>query len=222
MRNRIYMFVQTIVLVGMLGSGYLLAQIPQWEKQLAADPNNTELLLKLGKAYHDLAGVEEDEAAVEQAENYLARLLKIEPQHAVALVYYGSVLTMKAREAFLPWEKMKYMKQGFAAMDSAVALAPRSPEVRLIRANNGTSVPKMFHRLKTALADFQFIEAMQLEKSGQITNQFWMPYYYYFGLALVKDEQFQAAAVKLNKVLEIDANSEYAKNARKQLEKLNK
>lgn len=220
MRSRILNFAQTIVLVGVFFWGNLFAQIPHWEKQLEADPNNTELLLKLGKAYHDLAGVEGDEDAVAQAENYLSKLMKLAPQNAVALVYYGSVLTMKARDAFLPWEKMKYMKQGFAAMDSAVALDPQSPEVRLIRANNGTSVPKMFHRLKTALADYQFIEAMQLEKSGAMPNKFWLPYYYYFGLALMKDEQFQEAKVKFNKVLEIDANSDYAQNARQQLEKI--
>jgi tetratricopeptide (TPR) repeat protein len=211
-----------IALLILILSGYLSAQISQWEKQLEADPDNTELLLNLGKAYHDLAGVEEDEDAVQQAESYLSRLMKIDPQNAVALVYYGSVLTMKARDAFLPWEKMKYMRKGFATMDSAVALDPHSPEVRLIRANNGTSVPKMFHRLKIALADFQFIESLDKEKLAEMTNKFWLPYYYYFGRALVKDEQFEAAEVKFAKVIAIDSDSEYAKNARQQLEKMKK
>ena len=40
-------------------------------------------------------------------------------------------------------------------MDSAVALDPDEPEVRLIRAVNSTSVPKMFNRLKMAVADFK-------------------------------------------------------------------
>ncbi|MBN2395184.1 MAG: hypothetical protein JXC36_01835 [Candidatus Atribacteria bacterium] len=148
MRNKICSFIPTIFLLVFLSSTNLSAQIPQWEKQLKSDPTNIELLLKLGKAYHDVAGEKEDKEAVKKAEKYLSKLLAIEPGNAPAMVYYGSVLTMKARETFFPWDKMKYMKKGFAEMDSAVAIDPDAPEVRLIRAINATSVPKMFHRLK--------------------------------------------------------------------------
>jgi len=117
---------------------------------------------------------------------------------------------------------MKYMKKGFATMDSAVALSPEAPEVRLIRAINGTSVPKMFNRLKIALADFKYIEASEMKKLDGMTNKFWLPYYYYFGLALTKDEQFKEAEVKFAKVTAIDSDSEYAKSARQQLEKMKK
>lgn len=149
-----------IFLLLFLSSTNLSAQIPQWENQLKSDPTNIELLLKLGKAYHDLAGENEDKAAVKKAEGYLSKLLAIEPGNAPAMVYYGSVLTMKAREAFFPWEKMKYMKKGFVQMDSAVALDPDEPEVRLIRAINSTSVPKMFHRLKMAFSDFKYMSLL--------------------------------------------------------------
>ena len=98
-----------IFLLVILSSTNLFAQIPQWEQQLKSDPTNTELLLKLGNAYHDVAGENEDKEAVKKAEQYLSKLLAIEPGNALAIVYYGSVLTMKAREAFLPWEKMKYI-----------------------------------------------------------------------------------------------------------------
>ena len=155
MRNKICSLIPMIFLLLILVSESPSAQIPQWENQLKTDPSNTELLLKLGKAYHDVAGENEDKEAVKKAEKYLSKLLEIEPGNALAMVYYGSVLTMKAREAFFPWDKMKYMKKGFAKMDSAVALDPGEPEVRLIRAINSTSVPKMFNRLKLALSDFK-------------------------------------------------------------------
>jgi len=155
MRNKIHCFIPMIFLLLILSSKNLSAQITQWEKQLKSDPSNTELLLKLGKAYHDVAGENEDKEAVKKAEKYLSKLLEIEPGNALAMVYYGSVLTMKARDAFFPWEKMKYMKKGFGKMDSAVALDPDEPEVRLIRAINSTLVPKMFNRLKMALSDFK-------------------------------------------------------------------
>ena len=200
-----------------LSSTNLSAQIPQWEKQLKTDPTNTKLLLKLGKAYHDLAGKNEDKEAVKKAEKYLSHVLKIEPNNALVMVYFGSVFTMKAREAFFPWEKMKYMKKGFAKMDSAVALDPGEPEVRLIRAINSTSVPKMFSRLKIALLDFKYIEGLKKEKLDEMTNKFWLPYYFYFGLALEKDEQLQAAREKFAKVIELDSNSELAEKVRQHL-----
>lgn len=201
-------------------SGNLPAQIPQWENQLKSDPTNTELLLQLGKAYHDLAGENEDKAAAKKAEKYLLKLLAIEPGNAPAIVYYGSVLTMKAREAFFPWDKMKYMKKGFAKMDSAVALDPGEPEVRLIRAINSTSVPKMFHRLNMALSDFNYIEGLEQEKLDEMTNKFWLPYYFYFGLALEKDEQLEPAREKFAQVIELDSTADLANKARQQLEKI--
>ena len=220
MRNKICRFIPMIFLLTILLSANLSAQIPQWEKQLKNDPNNTELLLKLGKAYHDLAGEKEDKEAVKKAGQYLSKLLEIEPDNSLAMVYYGSVLTMKARDAFFPWDKMKYMKRGFAKMDSAVTLDPDEPEVRLIRAINSTSVPKMFNRLKMALSDFKYIEGLEKEKLNEMTNKFWLPYYFYFGLVLEKDEQLQAAREKFLRVIEIDSNSELANKARQQLEKM--
>ena len=220
MRNKICTFILNIFLLIILFSGNLSAQIPQWEKQIENDPSNKELLIKLGKAYHDLAGENEDNEAVKKAEKYLSKLLEIEPNHALAMAYYGSVLTMKARDAFFPWEKMKYMKKGFARMDSAVVLDHDEPEVRLIRAINGTLVPKMFNRLKLALSDFNYIAGLEKEKLDEMTNKFWLPYYFYFGLALEKDEQLQAAREKFAKVIELDSNADLANKVRQQLENM--
>ena len=105
-------------------------------------------------------------------------------------------------------------------MDSAVVLDPDEPEVRLIRAINSTSVPKMFNRLKMALSDFKYIEGLEQEKLNEMTNKFWLPYYFYFGLALEKDEQLEAAREKFAKVIELDSYSELANKARQQLEKM--
>ena len=102
-------------------------------------------------------------------------------------------------------------------MDSAVALDPDEPEVRLIRAINSTSVPKMFNRLKIALLDFKYIEGLKKEKLDEMTNKFWLPYYFYFGLALEKDGQLQAAREKFAKVIELDSNSELAEKVRQHL-----
>lgn len=48
--------------------GRLHGQVSEWEDQLKRDPANKELLLNLGKYYHDLGGMEEDKRAVKKAE----------------------------------------------------------------------------------------------------------------------------------------------------------
>ena len=73
-----------IFLLVILSSTNLSAQIPRWEKQLKTDPANTELLLKLDKAYHDVAGEKEDKEAVKKAEKYLSKILEIEPDNSLA------------------------------------------------------------------------------------------------------------------------------------------
>ncbi|MFX0139065.1 MAG: hypothetical protein ACFFDN_35820, partial [Candidatus Hodarchaeota archaeon] len=91
---------------------------------------------------------------------------------------------------------------------------------RLIRAINSTSVPKIFNRLKMAFSDFLYIAGLEKEKLDEMTNKFWLPYYFYFGLALEKDEQLEAAREKFAKVIELDSNAEYGKKARQQLENM--
>jgi len=221
MEDRIRAGVLGVVVLIFVISGELAAQIPRWEKQLETDPTNSELLLKLARAYHDRGGKKQEEEAVKRAEQYLTKLLAIESQNALAMVYYGSVLTMKARDTLFPWKKKKYMEQGFASMDQAVMLAPDEPEIRLIRAINSTSVPKMFKRLKIALADFQHIAGLDKEKLTKLTNKFWLPYYFYHGVALKKNNQRQAAREKFVKVIELDSKAKLAEEAGKYLEKMN-
>jgi hypothetical protein len=129
------------------------------------------------------------------------------------------LFSAKAR-IFFPWDKMKYMKKGFAKMDSAVVLNPDEPELRLIRAINSTSEPQMFNRLNIASSDFKCIEELDKEKLEDMMNKFWLLYYFYFGLALENNEQMESAREKFIKVIEIDSSSELAENARQQLEQI--
>ena len=202
----------------MIGQMTVTAQVADWEARIQQEPENVDLLLYLGRHYHDEGGTSSVKNAVKKAEDYLSRLLEIEPGHPVALVYIGSVYTMKARDTFLPWNKMKHMKKGFSRMDKAVDLAPHHPEVRLIRGINSVNVPDMFSRLSLAMEDFEAIEKIQSEKSVELNSSFLLPYTYYHGLVLKKSGKSDEAKMKFQKVLEIDAESPYAQRASKALE----
>lgn len=220
MKKTSFIFAVMLVWEIWLGNVSVMAQADEWESRLEKYPENKTLLLNLGKYYHDIGGSQQDKKAVNKAEKYLSHFLTIDSKHGLALVYYGSVLTMKARDAFFPWDKMKYVKKGISRMDKAIFFEPDNPEVRLIRGINSTSMPAMFNRLSLALEDFNQIEKLLQEKPLSRTENFWLPYYYNYGLALCMEEKYEKAREKFLKTVEIDPDSDYASYARRDLKKI--
>lgn len=198
----------------------VMAQVETWEDQLKNDPKNEKILLNLGKYYHDKSGSQHDKKAVKKAEEYLLQVLRVDSTQGLALVYYGSVLTMKARDIFFPWNKMKYVKKGISRMDKAVYFEPDNPEVRLIRGINSISLPSMFDRFSIGLEDFKHIERLDKEKTLDMTEKFWLPYYYNFGLALWKTEKYAEAREKFINIIELNSDSDYTAIAREYVEKI--
>ena len=97
----------------LLGSSFVLAQGELddptiLEDQLKQNPDQPELLLKLGRIYHD-SGARGDEEAVKKAVGYLEKLLELSPNLPEARCWYGSVLTMKARDVWFPLTKANFV-----------------------------------------------------------------------------------------------------------------
>lgn len=199
-------------------------EISEQENQLEKEPDNIDLLEKLGCYYHDLAGNNilkgdgEIEKAAKKSEKYLVHLLELKPTHSIGMVYLGSLHTIKARTAFLPWTKLKYMNKGFALMDKAVWLDPENCHVRLIRGINSVNVPKSFHRADIALEDFGYIA--EHANPDSMTTRFLLPYFYNYGLALKKSGNVDQAKNFWYKAIETDSASVYAKQAGNKLNQL--
>jgi tetratricopeptide (TPR) repeat protein len=126
------------------------------QSRLQSDPTNTLLLFQIGDLCHD-EGANNDAAAVILAEGYLKRLLAIDPNHAMARVRYGSVLTMKARDVFWPIKRLSYVKAGNREMDAAVKIAPNDPQVRLARAVNNFHMPEIMGREEIVQEDLAWL-----------------------------------------------------------------
>ena len=197
-----------------------LAQVEQLEQQLEQDPENVEVLMQLGAYYHDLGGEQKNKQTVEKAKKYLEKILSLQSEHCLAKVYYGSVLTMKAREAFFPWKKMGYMRKGFETMDDAVRLCIDHPQVRLIRAINNTTVPLSFSRLPIALADFDFIFNLDKEIASTLNSDFWAPFHFYYGVALLKNNESEKAESIWREGINLYPDSPYTKKTNEQLKML--
>ncbi|MFC1565311.1 hypothetical protein ACFL6G_10280 [candidate division KSB1 bacterium] len=203
-------------------SAETFAQVKEIENRLNRDPGNVELLKQLVKYYHRIGGDEENETAVTKAEKYLKRWLKLEPDNGAAMVYYGSVMTMKARDTLIPWKKWEYMQDGFAMIDKGIRKSPEDTEARLLRAIHSVSVPGFFGRLDTALEDFKYLKQFAEDENSGLSDEFLLPYYFYYGTALIKDEKSNEARTAFLKVIEISPESDYAETAKKELENIEK
>ena len=126
------------------------------QSRLQSDPTNTLILFQLGDLCHD-EGANNDEKAVTLADGYFKRLLAIDPNHAMARVMYGSVLTMKARDALWPLTQLNYVKAGNREMDTAVKLAPKDAQVRFTRAVNNFHMPDIMGREEIAQEDLAWL-----------------------------------------------------------------
>ena len=143
-------------------------QLAALQSRLQSDPTNTRLLFQIGDLCHD-EGANNDAKAVILAEDYLKRLLAIDPNHAMARVRYGSVLTMKARDVFWPIKRLSYVKAGNREMDAAVKLAPNDPQVRMARAVNNFHMPEIMGREEIVQEDLAWLW-QQAQSAGTALN----------------------------------------------------
>jgi signal transduction histidine kinase len=124
------------------------------KKQSAADPNNLSLQLNLGRAYHWLA-LSRGEGALIEGERLFKDILARDPDNAVALAYYGSLLGLKIGDRLIPENQIgPVAMQSFAALDRAVALAPDSLEVHQARGYASLYTPSAAGRDHLAIEDF--------------------------------------------------------------------
>jgi len=126
------------------------------QSRLQSDPTNTLILFQLGDlCYHE--GANKNEKAVILAEDYFKRLLALDTNHAMARVRYGSVLTMKARDAFAPMTRLNYVNAGNREMDAAVRMAPNDAQVRFARAVNNFHMPGIMGREEIVREDLAWL-----------------------------------------------------------------
>lgn len=105
-----------------------------------------------------------DEEMVEAAHDALKSILDKEGATPLTLVYLGSTETLQGRDAFLPWNKMKYVEKGLATIDKSLTLLnsieqpvaeqarvqglPEAYLTRAMAATTYTSLPDMFNHFE--------------------------------------------------------------------------
>lgn len=158
-------------------TGDLQSYIPQLERQLTGTSKDIPTLIKLGVLCHKIVQKQKNDAFLKKGEQYLKQVLKYDDKNALALIWLGSLTTIKGRDAWMPWNKLKYVEEGTKLMDKAVRYQPNSLSVRFIRASNNSSLPGFFNRIDTAIVDYQYI-IKKVEATDSLQHIYSLPELY--------------------------------------------
>ena len=188
------------------------------QNRLQSDPTNTLILFQLGDLCHD-EGANNDDKAVILAEGYFQRLLAIDPNHAMARVLYGSVLTMKARDTLWPPTRLSYVKAGNRQMDAAVKLAPNDAQVRFAREVNNFHMPDIMGREEIVQEDLAWLWQQPPSAGTELRVGQKQKIALYYGLTLQKENQLNEALQVWRAGMDLAPKSEGAAPLNEQLKK---
>ena len=135
----------------------------------------------------------------------------------MGMALLGSVITMKARDAFWPNVRLRYAKEGVRIMDSAIKLAPENPEVRFVRAENNFHMPKFMEREEVVRSDFAWLWQQVQKRPAEIPTRLKQEIAYYQGHVLKRQKRDKEANEVWQAGLGFDPQSLMAERIRKQL-----
>jgi hypothetical protein len=112
-------------------------------------------------------------------------LAAAQPDHPLYAAYEGAALSLKGRDALMPWDKMKFAEKGANMIEKALQMvgpehddalfngSPESIEIRLVAANTLLALPDFMNRrsagkraVEAALASPVFERANSHVKAG--------------------------------------------------------
>lgn len=170
---------------------------------LAYGEHTDPALQKLAQAFAEAA---RNHDKVSAAYGLAEEITKDRPTDPIALVYQGSLATQVARDAFLPWKKLAYLKDGMDMMDRALDLTSRAPsdpavvlEVLMVRALSNVRIPTIFGRGAMARSDLNRILSNPVFKDLKAKDQ--ASVYAWLAVYAHRDGQVEKAESHLQKAV---------------------
>lgn len=193
-------------------------QIDSLESVLSSGKGTTETKYTLALLYHDEVAKEENGDYTDRAEELFKEVLTEDKTNAMALAYYGSLMTLMGRDAFLPWNKMKYVEQGCDKMDKAITIQPDNITIRMTRAMNNVNLPDFFNRIGYILEDFKYLRENQAFSSFDTSMQ--TEIFFYSGVTYEKNDEVLKAKEMYKKAVETGSKTQLVARAQEALSDL--
>lgn len=212
--KKFYMIVLCLLLASHSVAGQ--TNIDSLQTVIKNDQQNIDAMINLGIAYHDL-GVHGDKKSVDKGADLFERVLDLDSTNAVGLAYLGSIYSLRARDTFMPWNKLKHTKRATKLLDHPAVTGSRDLDVHLIRAMNSYEIPKFLNRLEIAIEEFEFIVNHQNFSDWPSPKRSFV--LLQTGRAYKKDGNESAAGKYFQLAIDEAPDSVYAKYAEKELKK---
>ncbi|MBU7007093.1 tetratricopeptide repeat protein [Phosphitispora fastidiosa] len=149
---------------------------------------------------HDL-GVKGDQEAVPKACRMFEKMWSENPDQHLAEAYLGSATALLGRDHADLDEKFRLAVAGLKLLDSAVSKDEHNVEIRILRGHVCFNLPEMyFHRLHTAVEDFEFLVSCYRRNKRVFSKEFYVETIFNLGSAykqLGRDEEAEAVWKKL-------------------------
>jgi len=148
-------------------------QITELKEKVQREPDNSALLVELGKTHFDAKQYEE-------ARKVLKEAIKIDESNAEA--YKWLVLTLReiAAKGYDEkiYENVDYRRnfafEVYRALDKAVRLAPEDGEIRLLRGITGVEMPFFVHKLEQGIDDLNRVLRSDVSDSTKAEVLHWL------------------------------------------------
>jgi tetratricopeptide (TPR) repeat protein len=207
-----------LIISSLLGLSTYANEAKMLEEKLKEDPQNLSAIHELAKIYHDRA-LHKEEGALKCAERFLKEAQKKFPNDMVIFAWYGSLLTIKARDSWFPPLKLSRLRKGISILDEAVERAGDNITVRMIRANNSLYLPEFIGRVDVAIEDFKYL--LKRSEEDDFPKELLPKIHLGIAKAYIKKEKFTKAKAHLRKVFELaDKSSKAYKEAESIMEEI--
>jgi len=148
-------------------------QIPELKEKVQREPDNSALLVELGKTHFESKQYEEAKKALKEA-------IKIDESNVEAYKFFALTL----REIFAKgydkkiYENADYHRnlafEAYRALDKAVSLAPENSEIRLLRGIAGVEMPFFVHKLGQGIDDLNRVLRSDVSDSTKAEVLQWL------------------------------------------------
>jgi tetratricopeptide (TPR) repeat protein len=174
----------------------------------------------------------DDSGANERANEVFAQLTKAAPGDPLPLAYLGSTWVIKGRDAWAPWNKLRYVDKGLALLDKAVLLLgpehdrlvveglPASVRVKSVAGIAYAGLPDMFKRFDQGRDMLRALLASPL--LGQVEGPRTAYIHYFAGNAARRDKDPAEARKQYHAAVAVAPEGDYAERARRALAEMQK
>jgi len=147
----------------------------------------------------------------------MEKALEEYPDSASAYAYLGLYTGMQAGETKNMAQAGEFAFKSFGQLDKAVSLDSLNQIARLHRGIMGVSVPEFLGKLDDAVKDLEFIIKIHKKTPEKATKEILVQAYNFLGEGYQKQKKNKEANAAWKKVIELDPESDLAKNAKKHL-----